>query len=54
MKTQNYFVQVTIVRGKIIENDDGSTTKEIIETIEDNLECFELEEDSIKRAEELI
>lgn len=49
MKIQNYFVQVTITRGQIVENDDGTTTKEITETVKDEVVCFDSEAEAVAK-----
>lgn len=52
-KIQNNYLQVVITKGKIIENEDGTTSKVIDEIVKDNVECFEVESDLLKRIEEL-
>jgi len=49
MSIQNYFVQVTITRGQIVENDDGTTTKEVTETVKDEVVCFDSEPEAVAK-----
>lgn len=45
MAIQNYFVQVTIQSGKIVENEDG-TTEKIVDSVEmDDLFCSSSEQE---------
>lgn len=44
---QNYFVQVTVTKGKIIDNGDGTTTKEVDETVMDSVFCKDTDIDII-------
>jgi len=42
---QNYFVQITVTKGKIVVKDDGSLEKVIDETVRDDMDCATTEQE---------
>ena len=50
---QNYFVQITIQKGRLITNEDGSVEKVIDETLKDDLIPFDNESDSDNLSQKL-
>lgn len=51
---QNYFIQITIQKGHLLANEDGSFEKVVNETIKDDLYLLESEAEAGKFSKKLI
>ena len=51
---QQYFVQVTVIKGRLLNNEDGSIEKVIDETIKDDLYPFDNEAFTTDLAQKLL